>query len=510
MAGLFLLPLVAFVWPPADGWTGQHVFPREPGLIVRDDLGESCAVIPFGGRVVRADGDRVLIRHGGHPGPAEGWAAKAEVVRPADAAAHFTARLEADEDDAWAYLNRAEAHTRRGDHAAALADYDAAVALLPEPGVYISRGDARARSGDLDKAEADFSRAIDLEPDHPAGYAHRGEARHARGDLDGALRDLDAALALAPDLAELYLARGKVRLRRGEYDRAVADGTEAVRLDPGHAEAYLVRGWAWHAGGGWEEAAAEYTEALRLGLPGPEAFENRARAWASLGRLDRAEADLAAALGLAPLSPDLRRLRGILRYERKDFPGAAADFAEAARLAPHDPQGHYMLGAARLMQGEAGRAYLAFAEAAARAPVWSKIGKDAVEYRGHAFALHNAHAAAVEKARQAAADAPDDPAAANALAWLLATCPDGLHRDGRRAVELATKACEKSGWKEAKYLDTLAAAHAEAGEPEKAVEYQQKALADEAYRLASGDAARARLVLYGAGVPHRDAPAADR
>ena len=50
------------------------------------------------------------------------------------------------------------------------------------------------------------------------------------------------------------------------------------------------------------------------------------------------------------------------------------------------------------------------------------------------------------------------------LAWLLATCPDEKMRDGAAAVELAEKAAAGSrrfGYRE--FLDTLAAAYAEAG-----------------------------------------------
>ena len=49
----------------------------------------------------------------------------------------------------------------------------------------------------------------------------------------------------------------------------------------------------------------------------------------------------------------------------------------------------------------------------------------------------------------------------NDLAWLLATAPDARFRDGPRAVEHATRACELSGWRDAAALDTLAAAYAE-------------------------------------------------
>jgi tetratricopeptide (TPR) repeat protein len=42
------------------------------------------------------------------------------------------------------------------------------------------------------------------------------------------------------------------------------------------------------------------------------------------------------------------------------------------------------------------------------------------------------------------------------LAWLLATCPNASLRDGKKAVEYATKACVLSEWKDPKALRILA------------------------------------------------------
>ena len=64
----------------------------------------------------------------------------------------------------------------------------------------------------------------------------------------------------------------------------------------------------------------------------------------------------------------------------------------------------------------------------------------------------------------------------HALAWLWATCPEESYRDGKRAVEFATRACGLSDWKEAFNLRALAAAYAEVGEFDKAVEWEEKAI----------------------------------
>jgi hypothetical protein len=98
---------------------------------------------------------------------------------------------------------------------------------------------------------------------------------------------------------------------------------------------------------------------------------------------------------------------------------------------------------------------------------------------------------------------PDLVDAHERRAWILATCPDGRFRDGRRAVTAATRAAELTSWKDAHILATLAAAYAEAGDFPGAVRWQERALERlAAFPPASGQV-QDRLALYRAGKPYR-------
>ena len=71
---------------------------------------------------------------------------------------------------------------------------------------------------------------------------------------------------------------------------------------------------------------------------------------------------------------------------------------------------------------------------------------------------------------------PSDKGVLNEVAWFQATSPDPKYRDGQAAIRDATRAAELSKWKDPDMLDTLAAAHAEAGDFPSALRYEKQAL----------------------------------
>jgi len=154
--------------------------------------------------------------------------------------------------------------------------------------------------------------------------------------------------------------------------------------------------------------------------------------------------------------------------EGPEASGAEADYSEAIRLDPKYAEAYYIRGRAWGNKGEYDRAIADYNEA---------IRLD-----------------------------PKSTWAYNNRAWLWATCPDDIYRDGKRAVESATRACKLTKWKEAFSLGTLAAAYAESGDFDAAVKCQEKAQAmypDDKYR----EKGLARLELYKAHRPYRGGPA---
>jgi Flp pilus assembly protein TadD len=84
-------------------------------------------------------------------------------------------------------------------------------------------------------------------------------------------------------------------------------------------------------------------------------------------------------------------------------------------------------------------------------------------------------AEAVQAYREAVRLHPNDPVALNNLAWSLAANSRQELRNGREAVQLASKAVELTGQQQPVFIGTLAAAYAEDGQFAKAVEMANRA-----------------------------------
>jgi tetratricopeptide (TPR) repeat protein len=186
---------------------------------------------------------------------------------------------------------------------------------------------------------------------------------------------------------------------------------------------------------------------------------NRANTYARLRDYERALADYSEALRLDPANARIRTSRGNVHADKGDLDAALADYTEALRQEPSNLTLYHN--------------------------------------RGRIHALLGRYEQAIADNLEALRLQSDDAGTCNNLAWLWATSPHPEHRDPARAVEHARRACELTQWQIAGFLDTLAVAHAAAGQFAEAIEYQRRAI-----ELAGEDEKaeyRSRLELYEAG-----------
>lgn len=179
--------------------------------------------------------------------------------------------------------------------------------------------------------------------------------------------------------------------------------------------------------------------------------------------------------------------------------GRTHDAAEASLVLWNNTQNHAFLHDAAIVLAKAGElegARAIFATAVEKQPRDAALRID----HGSCLSRLGRHEEAERSYREAVALEADNPVALNALAFHLASRPGS---DAAEAVELAGRACRATGDADPSMLDTLATAHAAAGDFGSALRVGEDAVAR---ARAAGDEALAaeilaRVELFRAGKP---------
>jgi Tfp pilus assembly protein PilF len=220
----------------------------------------------------------------------------------------------------------------------------------------------------------------------------------------------------------------------------------------------------------------------------------------------QALASLALLAALAPpaaaQTADELITRGTVAHNKKDYKAAIADYTEAIKLGgPNTPLAYSNRAQAYVELKDYDKAQADVAEALRIDP------KHGLSYstRGMIHRRLKQFARARADYEMAVRLDPESGYTHNALAWFLATCPDNKVADGKKAVAAAVRACELTEYGNAFFLDTLAAAHAAAGDFDEAVRRQKQALdVPDGFPEEQKGSARQRLELYQMKKPYRE------
>ncbi len=247
------------------------------------------------------------------------------------------------------------------------------------------------------------------------------------------------------------------------------------------------------------ESLEDFATAARLDGTKWRYFHNRGVSLATLAKYDAAVADFDQTIRMNPNYANAYFNRGELRYEKQDFAGAIQDYTQAIRLAPKDASAYNSRGHAHYRLEH-------FREALDDYNLAVRIDPtNAAAYtnRGDAYADQGQYAEAAHDYRTAIKLSPKLGRAYQSAAWLMATCPAENFRNPALAIEAAEKAIALDGDSDYRYVETLAAAQANAGDFDAAAATQKKVLA-----LAPPEQrqrATSRLEEYHKGKPYREA-----
>ena len=163
---------------------------------------------------------------------------------------------------------------------------------------------------------------------------------------------------------------------------------------------------------------------------------------------------------------------GNIRYNEGKLDQAIELFNQSLAVKENHAETHNKLAVALSQKGRLGEAMEHYATALRLEPNHAEAHSNLAT----ALAMQGDFKNALEHFRAACRLNPNLLASANSLAWILAAHPDAKFRNGAEAVIVAQRAVELSAQKDAGILETLAAAHAEAGQFAEAIKVAIKAI----------------------------------
>ncbi|HYO24345.1 MAG TPA: tetratricopeptide repeat protein [Lacipirellulaceae bacterium] len=325
---------------------------------------------------------------------------------------------------------------------------------------------------DSAQALADYARAIELAPDQAKYRLSRAEFQFQNDDVEGALTEVRAVVEQTPDQIAAHVLLVEILRTLKRYDEALAAADRIAEIAPTSPMASMTRGEIYREMEEFDKAIAEFSRVLEI-EPGLDlALIRRAESYFLAGKLDQALADVDAVIADNPRLVVAHGLRAQVLAGKENFSEAISEMKLLAEELPGQADVRMHLALYYLLNDQPRQAIDAYTE------VLDVDPKNflALRSRGDAYLSVGEHGPAIDDFTRALELAPEDSALLNNLAWVLATSPVDQLRDGKRAIELAAKACELTEYKQAHILSTLAAAYAEAGDFDTARKWSQQAV----------------------------------
>jgi Tfp pilus assembly protein PilF len=261
-----------------------------------------------------------------------------------------------------------------------------------------------------------------------------------------------------------HLDGGTDLIRAGRLDEAYREIETADKMRPNFPETLAALGYYYREAGDAERAAGFFEKSLSLDSRNWSAHNYYGVMLFRQGKYDEALRHFQAAIDIYPLNFQALTNSGAVEFSRGNLALAKEHFEKAIEANPLYAEAHYNLALILTREGDF---------------------KDAVTHYGKCLEI-----------------ATDDSDSLGNLAWLLATCPDDSIRNGRRALELAQRLERLAEKPYPRLFDILAAAYAETGQFDKAVQMAERSVQLTVNEDPAGNMRRRLVNLYRSGKPY--------
>ncbi len=362
---------------------------------------------------------------------------------------------------------------KKGQYAAAIPEWTKALEMSPRDArAHNSFGQTLARTGKTQEAIDEYRKAILDKPRYPEAENNLAMALASSGRPNDAIEHYRQALEENPAYTEAHCNLGIMLLGQHRAPEAIEEFQNALSISPEYAPAHNNLGFALASENRFDEAVGHYRQAIGSDSKYADAYNNLGVVLIRQGKLDEAIDSFAKAVEFDPADTSAENNLGHALLSKDNVAAAIPHLKRALDLGPETAQLDIDLGAALAEMGQLDDAIPDFERAL-------QISPDMVEaqsYLGMALVMKGRGAEGLAHWRRALKRDPDSLQVLNDTAWFLATFPDAVLRNGTEAVSLAEHAVQLTSARDPALLGTLAAAYAEAGEFDKSIGLERRAI----------------------------------
>ena len=317
-----------------------------------------------------------------------------------------------------------------------------------------------------------LNKALKANPEHSDARQQRAFINLGLKNYEDAIKDLQSILEIDGENMTVAVALAEALVQSDKFDDAIAVVDGIIEKRPMNSAGYELKAELYLTAEKFAEAIEQLNKAIEINPKSISGLLTRARLFIIEGETESAKKDITRVQQLQPNSPQAILLLSAVYEQEEKYGDAARLLEQLLEFNPANTQLRMQLAMNYSMGDFHDAAIEEFGKVIRQEPKnWL-----AKYSRADTFLNVGKHKEAVADYEAALEINQEYDNLLNNLAWVLSTSPVDDVRDGKRAVELALKACEVSNYEKPHILSTLAAAYAESGDFKNAVKWANKAV----------------------------------